>query len=97
MNYDNFNAVLAHIEQHPEEWNQNMWNMLGCGTGCCIAGHAEAMFANSRERAMEPTRDNGAKYLGLNEFQARWLFEHDRTLDDFRRVRLVAGYANFPA
>lgn len=31
--------TLAHIEAHPEQWNQEMW-ANECGTAFCFAGHA---------------------------------------------------------
>jgi hypothetical protein len=31
------NQTLAHIEAHPEEWNQASFR---CGTAACFAGHA---------------------------------------------------------
>lgn len=33
--------VLAQIDQHPEEWNQQEWfTETACGTAACVAGHA---------------------------------------------------------
>lgn len=89
MNTDNYNAVLAHIEQHPEEWNQLSW----CGTACCLAGHANKMFPPPNPNV--GIIDGAHRALGFTDDQSWWLFHGSRTLDDFRRVRLVAGYANF--
>lgn len=39
--------TLAHIEAHPEGWNQREWatprGEHGCGTAYCFAGHAVAL------------------------------------------------------
>lgn len=78
MNFKNYCRVLARIEKHPEQWNQRVW----CGTPCCLAGHAKVMF-----RRVGFPLDAGAKVLELNFIEACWLFEGDRTLEDFQRVR----------
>jgi hypothetical protein len=38
-NVELLRATLAHIEAHPETWNQQMWSNE-CGTAFCFAGHA---------------------------------------------------------
>lgn len=37
---DLLDAVIAHIEQHPETWEQDYWR---CGTAMCIAGWTAEM------------------------------------------------------
>lgn len=89
MNYDKYTAVIDHIERNPRSWNQWRW----CGSKCCIAGHAQAMFGDTRNWVVE----EASKVLGLNASQAGWLFHGERTLDDFRRVRVVQGWAHLAA
>lgn len=89
MNLEKYNAVLTHIEQHPEEWDQQHW----CGTACCFAGHGKRMFDES---GFWSPWNATMKHLDLSSQMAGWLFDANRTVDDFRRVRLVAGWANFP-
>lgn len=44
-NADLLRRTLAHIEEHPEQWEQEMWatRRLDCGTTCCFAGWAVAL------------------------------------------------------
>jgi hypothetical protein len=103
MNYENFNAVLTHIERHPEQWDQKNW----CGTSCCIAGHAAHMSGNFREGGTFGFIQAAEAFLGLpvngwcsdleEEGTADWLFNSQRSLDDFRRVRLVLARARLAA
>jgi hypothetical protein len=82
MNIDRYNAVLAHIEQHPEEWNQSEWR----GTACCIAGHAARMFGADPGLA---TLTAAALALEIDRTVTHfpWLFDADRTMDEFRALR----------
>lgn len=104
MNYENFNRVLTHIEQHPEEWDQAVWH---CRTSHCFAGFSE-IFGGHVPPLSEDLHEDICKracaFLGIeaNEEESgaymphwNWLFHGDRTLDDFRRVRLVACRANY--
>lgn len=50
-NADLLQRTLAHIEAHPDEWNQDHWaKRTACGTSFCFAGtavhltHADARF-----------------------------------------------------
>lgn len=104
MNYENFNAVLTHIERHPEEHDQTNW----CGTTCCLAGHGAAMALGTAhsfdvfsrhargQYAEYVVYDIAAEWLGIDRYtdrsgarMAHWLFSGRRSIDDFRRVRLV--------
>lgn len=102
MNYENFCKVLAHIETHPEEHEQNKW----CGTACCIAGHAYSMAKRiSKEQRAEvtfvtmPFFQAALQFLGMereasfNIFDEpqHWLFHSRRTIEDFQLVRYVEG------
>lgn len=43
VNTDLLRKTLAHIEAHPEAWEQSVWavrGLDGCGTALCFAGHA---------------------------------------------------------
>jgi len=44
INVELLKKTLAHIEAHPEQWNQRDWrdvdHDLRCGTACCFAGWA---------------------------------------------------------
>lgn len=43
-NVDLLTRTLAHIEAHPEQWDQTMWATRGsCGTSYCFAGWAVAL------------------------------------------------------
>lgn len=75
MNMKRFRQVLAHIEAHPEEWDQVMCTM-------CFLAHAA-----KKERGKQITFGSwGADWLGLNWQQAHWIFSPHRTLDDFRTI-----------
>ncbi len=41
VNHDEIAAIIAHIEAHPEEWDQRHWAIrTDCGTTFCFAGWA---------------------------------------------------------
>lgn len=99
MNKRRFIRVLEAIEANPEHWNQNHWH---CGTSHCFAGFAELQKFGLKSslsedevrgilvhRALFSTFLTAQYYLGLDSDQASWLFSSARTLDDFRRVRLM--------
>lgn len=98
MHSKKFNAVLDRIERNLKEWDQKHW----CGTSYCFAGHAAAISRGYRSQNGFVVSE-AERFLGLSpngwihgDPMAHWLFSALRTLDDFRRVRLVAGWANFP-
>lgn len=59
INVDLLTRTLAHIEAHPETWDQGTWR---CGTTACFAGHAIALsgipFADADHR-QEPDSVRG--------------------------------------
>ncbi|MGL5937068.1 MAG: hypothetical protein ACRCZI_15765 [Cetobacterium sp.] len=82
MNQAHYKKVLAQIEAHPETWNQKMWH---CGTTHCFAGWAQVL---SGKQANEDTARRDARvYLDLSIYEADYLFDPCRSLDD-----LKAGY-----
>ena len=100
MILENFRRVLAQIEAQPETWDQESWHRLQrhspCGTAHCFAGWSE-IFATGADPAkmdgdawthakMCITEERAIEYLGITVAQAEWLFDEDRTLDDFRHV-----------
>lgn len=96
MNYENYCRVLERIEADPEQHDQDRW----CGTKCCLAGHAAMMQLGKSGNDLMFLGEQGvysaaADFLGLSRDESRWFWHYLRTLDDFRRVRLVAGYAKF--
>lgn len=89
MNYENFCATLAYIEQHPEQFNQAL--PYERDTAFCFLAHARRLFGDM-DRTYT-TYEAGARVLGLPPGIgfADWLYSGERTLDDFRRVRYVEG------
>lgn len=95
MNLDLFNRVLAHIKAHPEEWDQEKYTPHICGSACCFAGHAVLLSGGTIPTDYE--RANYTKYpesvprqaqalLDLTDEQTDWLFDCERTLEDFEAV-----------
>lgn len=99
VNVDLLRRTLAHIEQHPEEWDQGTWR---CGTAACFAGHA-AILAGGRwstdsllpyATANVVSPDGSVRFvaefaeeqLGLTDGQWGQLFHFENTLDDLRRI-----------
>jgi len=100
VNVELLKKTLAHIEAHPEEWNQLEW----CGTSCCFAGHAALLSGSSRvidtegapvvlwARVRRPDGklahvwDVAEQELGLDEARAERLFQADNTIEDLRRI-----------
>lgn len=76
----NFRKVLAYIEAHPQEWKQG-------DCFACFMAHAARMEGRDQFSGSY----SGCDFLGLNEDIgcrpiAEWIFDADRTLDDFRTV-----------
>jgi hypothetical protein len=91
-NLDLLDAVMDHIDQHPEEWNQGAWF---CGTAACFAGHSVlmngwgvvydwGMVEKDGERA--GVERLARRLLGLTDEQADRLFDPGNTLDDLHSM-----------
>lgn len=77
-NVDLLNRTLAHIEEHPEQWNQEYWAVRGvdgCGTAYCFAGHAAVL--------------SGVPLWWHDDWEDGYSSEDD-DCDDWRPVRQVA-------
>jgi hypothetical protein len=86
MNIENFRKVLNHITENPDEWDQEYWR--GVGRKCfCFAGHAEALAGLDSEGLA--VRKNAKAFLGLDDYEADYLFDHSRVLGDFE-LKLAA-------
>ena len=105
MNYENYCKVLEQIELHPEQWKQISWH---CGGAHCFAGWAEVLGygTESADREdvarrachwLEITPDIAANRRAWRVPYTHWLYAGSRTLDDFRRVRAVLGWAHLAA
>jgi hypothetical protein len=107
LNTDRLTAVLAHIEQHPEQHDQGFWSMrTDCGTTACAAGWTVLLYApnerfsyNSDGEASdflmssENIPDLARQLLGLN-FVEQWaLFYDANTTKDtlLTGKRILAG------
>lgn len=90
MNYEIFSATLAHIEKHPKCWDQDQ--PYRDQRAYCFLAHAANIAGEPGVGAFH----HGSKALGLfaDVESAKWLFDNHRTLDDFRRVRIVQGWSN---
>ncbi|HEX7771537.1 MAG TPA: hypothetical protein VF435_03895 [Pyrinomonadaceae bacterium] len=88
-NWERYDAVLAHIEKHPEEWDQQHF----CGSACCFAGHVVQMFSSQRplEKRVPYVGYNAMDLLKLTNNEACWLFDPDRTIADFHAFRAAGG------
>ena len=78
MNLQRFRQVLAYIEAHPEEWNQENCN-------ACFLFHAAKM---NGELGMRAHAGFGHDFLDLKQHDEMWdwIISPDRKLDDFRNI-----------
>lgn len=93
MNYENYNAVLERIEKNPDEWDQGYWFREGCNSAYCFAGHAATMKLGNEPHDAHVVSFAARDFLGVSIDESFWLFSQERTLDDFRRVRLMYATA----
>lgn len=82
MNIKNYERVLDQIMQHSETWNQSSWHNE-CGTKHCFAGWAQVLSGN--RICGDTVEIDAGKWLQLNERQARYLYNPDRTVEDFQQ------------
>jgi hypothetical protein len=87
INWERYDAVLAYIEQHPEEWNQEV--PLEYCRWCCFGAHARRMYGPQRPDAS--TYEVMVRAFGVSMEESYWLFDSRRTLADFKAFRLAGG------
>lgn len=81
MNIKNYKKVLKKIKAHPETWDQRLWH---CGTAHCFGGHAQIF--SGREANDCTIRFDARIWLNISLHQADYLFDMDRTIEDFEGV-----------
>jgi hypothetical protein len=70
LNTDRLTAVLEHIEQHPEQHDQESWSMrTDCGTTACAAGWTVLLYAPNEQFAyyVHGVSSEAADYLMSGE------------------------------
>ena len=83
MNRENFKQVLDVIKAHPESWDQwAVWHGH-CGTTHCFGGHAEILSGVDSEASDGGIFVVAKEWLELTEDEAQYIFEPERTMDDF--------------
>lgn len=86
-NIPRLRAVLAHIEAHPETWNQATYD---CGSSHCFIGWASQMAKEEGFRRHEDSYEYvwtyGARWLGLTYEQEGTIAHPRNTLEDLRRI-----------
>jgi hypothetical protein len=85
-NIENLKRVVAHIEAHPETWNQSEWH---CGTTHCLAGHAQIISGKKPDE--DSVWPDAKKFLGLKRVESQYLFRPWRTLADFHAFINAGG------
>ncbi len=81
MNIKNYKKVLKKIKAHPETWDQKMWH---CNTVHCFGGHAQIL---SGRKANDSTiRFDARIWLNISLDESNYLFDLDRTIEDFEAV-----------
>lgn len=99
MNYENFCKVLDHIERSPQLHDQHWYqNRTECGSTHCFLGWA-AVFGRGHYDMRGDVKQDACDFLDIERggYMMWWISKTERTADDFRRVRLVAGYARLRA
>ncbi|HMP07606.1 MAG TPA: hypothetical protein PJ982_14750 [Lacipirellulaceae bacterium] len=74
-------AVVNHILQHRETWDQKEWHSE-CGTKHCVAGWTQVMGGQPMDE--DCVVDDAEELLGLSYDEANYLFSSDRTLYEIR-------------
>jgi hypothetical protein len=91
-NLELIDAVMDHIDTHPEEWDQCEWI---CGTVACFAGRAVLIDGWQDDRSTGYVKKNGDRrfveglaedILGLSFSQSGRLFYPGNTLDDLHSM-----------
>ena len=88
--------TLDYLEQHPEEWDQNEAVPI-CGNRCCVFGHLFFHAGNKlpknthRYYGMKLVMDHARHLLGLDLTTTSYLFQPERTLEDFRNFLRLGG------
>ena len=79
-NAERLKQVLAHIEQHPEEWDQSRWH---CGSSHCFCGTAQILagYLPDRGKLVAQVRE----WLDLSQHEFRLLSSTTNTLTDLHR------------
>lgn len=91
VNLELYDQVLAHIEAHPEQWEQETWlEESECGTVGCFAGWAVVLGEGDRENVSS----SASELLGLDHTQAGAIFSASQTLGGLRAWREILAEAN---
>lgn len=89
-NLELLDQVVAHVTEHPDEWNQGRWDDCVAGWAVKLSpraellGYAEARLDNDRITYVETA---AKELLDLDDDQADRLFFYENDLDDIRTVR----------
>jgi len=83
---DLYDAVLAHIAAHPEQWDQRVWlQTTECGTVGCFAGWTVVLGGGDREDVRESAR----ALLELDARQASSVFSGQQTFEGLSAWRAI--------
>ncbi len=108
MNQERFEAVLDVITSRPLTWDQEAWcGTARCFAGHTVALFGEGRLrdlvrkdyhsdldANERLQVSGEVPDVAQKLLGLSFDECEWLFDPDRTLEDFQSIANEGGFAH---
>jgi len=88
VNLELFDQVLAHIEAHPEQWDQSVWLAENeCGTVGCFAGWTVILGGGARNHVEQSAAD----LLGVDDVTADALFAGSQTLAGLHAWREILG------
>ena len=85
MNKENFKKVLDKIKKYPDSWDQGEWH---CGTSHCFAGHCQIEAGNPISN--ELARRDAREFLEISNNEATFIFDSDRSIEDFEDILLGA-------
>ena len=87
--------AMAHIEAHPEEWEQATW-ISSCGTKACLAGRMALLDGKTHEwfelDKSDDVGDWAADVLGVDRVTADFLFDGTNPMSVLRAG--VKAYLN---
>ena len=94
MRQDRLLEIVGRIVQRPQTWNQEVYHeRTECGTAHCVAGHAQVDAGDFNpanwHMSLRTTWSSAVRYLDLNDSEAGYIFDPDRSLEELIEVAVT--------